>query len=121
MTNVAAAVQAVEEEHEIRSRPRASGEQPGARKGAPRIAPGIEDAVVAALEAAHPKHFARLGRLSIISHVIVDSKTRHAPVPKAIEDGPPSPGAAAPAVRSDRDEVAEHYAARIAAMRQGQF
>ncbi len=113
MCDSAAAVSAVEEEHVARLK--------GEMKRAPTIAPDIVEAVDEALAAAHPKHFARLGRLSIIKHVIVTSGMRHAPVPEAIEDAMPSPGVAPPAARPDKDEVAEHYAERIRRMREEQF
>jgi hypothetical protein len=41
----------------------------------------IAESVYEALESRHGPMFKKLGRLSIIARVIVDSRTRHAPVP----------------------------------------
>jgi hypothetical protein len=115
LTDVAAAVKAIEEEHESRSRPYRAGEV--MRKGAPTIVPSIQAAVEAALEARHPRHFER-ARISIICYPIVTSGLRHAPVPDRVEDALPSPaGVPAPIKRADEDDAAERAARRLAALR----
>ena len=69
MSDVPAATTALEREREVRGRG-------GERIAAPTISPSIQDAVEAALEAAHPKQFARPG-LAILCHVIVESANRN--------------------------------------------
>lgn len=89
---------------------------------APTIVPSIAEAVEESLSVRHPKHFARLGRLSIISRVIVDSKMRHAPVPEVFEGGDsavPTTGPGSiqmPDIRPSED-AAERARRRIVAMR----
>jgi hypothetical protein len=115
MTDVQTAVSAVEEEHAARVR--------GEMRTAPTIAAGIAGAVEDALAAAHPKHFARLGRLSIVAHVIVDARTRHAPVPDVVKDAGPSSVAGrldddeTEARQHAQEDAADRAARRIAAMR----
>jgi hypothetical protein len=117
MTDVTAAVASIEEQYKT------GGDRV-------RITSGIAESVYEALESRHGPMFKKLGRLSIIARVIVDSHRSGAPVPQAIDAGPPSPGgAAAMPVRSDgrahgdevqrhNDEVTKRAAERIAAMRE---
>jgi hypothetical protein len=49
-----------------------------------------------ALAGAHPKHFSRLGRLSILCRIIIDSRMRHAAVPVIEEDMGPVVGGRSP-------------------------
>jgi hypothetical protein len=118
LTDVAAAVAAIEDERAARSRPPRAGEESGIRKGALRIAGSIKDAVVVALQTAHPKHFSKPG-IGIISRIIVTSGLRHAAVPDVLEgsDTPSPGGTPAPDKRAEEDAVAERAARRIAAMR----
>jgi hypothetical protein len=106
MTDVATAEIAIEEEQKSRG-------EGGARLNV-TITKGIQEAVVAALHARHPRHFGKPG-VSIIAHTIVDSRTRHAPVPEF--EG--STGASLPAARDD-DEVVQRAAERLAKLR-GEF
>jgi hypothetical protein len=110
ITSVEAAVAAIEARHET------GGERVV-------ITADILDPVCAGLESKHPALFRKLGRLSVIARVIIDSRRATAPVP-TVEDALPAPGASVAAPqrsdgRADGDEVQSHYARRIAAMRDG--
>jgi hypothetical protein len=119
LTDVAAAVKAIEEELQARDNHMA--------RTTPRIAPGIEDDVEAELQARHPRRFSRPG-ISIIAHTIVSSGMRYAALPVIKEDVGPSSVAGrldddkAPAeeVREREGDAVEKAAKRIAALR-GQF
>jgi hypothetical protein len=89
LTDIREAVRLIEAEHAVRSRPYRPGEESEPCKGAPVIASSIQDAVEAALAAAHPRQFARPG-IGILSHSIVESVRRHAPVPEMTEGAGPA-------------------------------
>jgi hypothetical protein len=74
----------------------------------------IAESVCSALEGKHPRMFKKLGRLSILARVIVDSHTRHAPVPDVTEGR----GTSSVAARTD-DDVVERARDRIAKLRGG--
>jgi hypothetical protein len=93
MTNTEEAVSAIEAQHQ------AGGDRV-------RINPSIAESVYASLEQRHQHMFRKLGRLSILARVIVDSTTRLAPIPEPMEDAMPSPGAVTG--RADGDEVQRH-------------
>jgi hypothetical protein len=119
LTSVGEAISAIEAEVEARNS--------GKSHRYTVIMPYIQDAVVDALAAAHPKHFDR-GRLGVICRVVVDSRMRHAAVPEAREDAGPlsvvgrldDDKPPVEEARQRESDAVEKAAKRIAALR-GQF
>lgn len=87
VTNVEEAVAAIEAELEARDKDIACA--------SPVIALSIKDAVIAALQAEHPKRFTRPG-VGIIVRKLIDSSMRLVPVPAISEYDGPSASPAAP-------------------------
>jgi hypothetical protein len=91
-----------------------------------RITPDIADSVYEHLAEAHPHLFKKLGRMSVIARVIIDSHRRHEAVPEPLEAASePAPAhrladdkAAAERARQQTEaSAAEKAAARIRALR----